>query len=354
MDTIANDVNISSSIFPVEIDYFKEMYSNSGLKQVTIGIFFIGTIFGLLLEFGIIWYERNGSHRYRTLINQLFVTVSWMVVCYIIFVYIPDGIRYMTGPLDATYCDFHIFLKNFLLACIVLTLDCITLLRYVFIFKLSNFAVVNDDLLATFLQMTIVFLSLWVNMVKRMSLGRMPLNYFMCAGKNPYGETDNEASELEDEKFPTSLILVATSFILNIFALVKIFLYQRKVEKTTQSIGLGKMNQLGNNLNGGNVAWIGNDAKQKKIANLPKSMADLTTQLLCLLFLFVPYIIVAVAFNRIKKVENLNEYENRWLPYSVQIIFTAAGILGISVQYYVRNSSLPKAIWRNIKGYWHY
>jgi hypothetical protein len=205
MEKGPKDVNISTFTFPVEVDFFKEMYSNSGLKQVTIGIFFIGTIFGLILEFGIIWYERNGNHRYRTLINQLFVTISWLVISYILFVYIPDGIRYLIGPLNATYCDVHIFLQNLLLACIVLTLDCITLLRYCFIFKLSNFAVVNDDLLATFLQMTIVLLSLWMTVVRFMGVGRMPLLYFMCAGKNPNGENDTEASASIFEKFNTTL-----------------------------------------------------------------------------------------------------------------------------------------------------
>ena len=86
-----------------ENEFFKELYSNTGLKQFTVVIFFLGLIFGLLLEFGIIWYEKFGNHPYRTTINQLFSTVSWFVISYIIFVYIPDGVRYLIGPLNSSF-----------------------------------------------------------------------------------------------------------------------------------------------------------------------------------------------------------------------------------------------------------
>ena len=137
------------------------------------------------MELGIIWYEKNGDHRYRTAINQLFSTISWLVVSYILLVFIPDGVRYLTGPLNETFCDLHNFMKNFFCISVLLILDCISLLRYIFIFKLSNFAVINDDLVAGFLQITVLVLSCWMALVKRVSVGRMPLNYYMCTGKDP-------------------------------------------------------------------------------------------------------------------------------------------------------------------------
>ena len=158
-------MNISTPTQMIEEDHFKELYSDTLLKNVTLLFFFAGCIFGLILEFGIIWYERNGNHRYRTVINQLFSTLSWLVVSYILFVYIPEGIRYLTGPLNATHCDVHNFLAQFISSCIVLTLDCIILLRYIFIFKWTRFAVVNDDLIAGFLQLTIVMVGLWMSAV---------------------------------------------------------------------------------------------------------------------------------------------------------------------------------------------
>ena len=100
MEEIGSNITInkSSSFNKFEDDFFKELYSESTLKHITISIFFFGSIFGLILEFGLIWYEKYGNNRYRTVINQLFSFVSWLVVAYIVSVYIPEGIRYLIGP----------------------------------------------------------------------------------------------------------------------------------------------------------------------------------------------------------------------------------------------------------------
>ena len=343
---IKNEVNNSTLIHPAEIDFFGETYSDTALKEITLVIFIIGTVFGLIAEFGIIWYERNGNHRYRTVINQLFATRSWVVVFYILSVYFPDGIRYWSGPLDATFCDIHNFLRNFLMSCSLLTLDCIIALRYIFIFKLSNFAVMNDDLIAAFLQTTILILSLWIALVKRMSIGRMPLPYYLCAGRNP-----NEADESDEvpnsvtRKFDSTSILMCISVILHIFAFTKIFWYQRKTEQRTENIRLGRIDPKQRNDQGQNVA--GFIDRQIIVPNLPKSMADLTTQLLAFTFIIVLGTLT-ILMNRTDPIQ-LNEYENRWLVYFNQIIGTTVAILGITAQYYMKNTSLPKAIWRNIK-----
>ena len=115
-------LNESSSTNEPE-DFFKEMYSDSGMKRMTIWIFFFGSILGIILPVGIIWYERNGYHNYRTVLNQLFSTVAWITISYIVLVYIPEGIRYLIGPLPSTFCDLHHFLKNFLVCCFMLLFD---------------------------------------------------------------------------------------------------------------------------------------------------------------------------------------------------------------------------------------
>jgi hypothetical protein len=339
------NINISSSSVLDDNDFFSQMYSSSALKQTTMIIFFSGAILGLILEFGIIWYEKHGNHRYRTVINQLFSTISWSVVTYILVVYIPYGIRYLAGPLHPMYCSIQTFMANVLCDCIVLTLDCITLLRYLFIFKFSNFTVVNDDIVATFLQAAIVLLSLWMATVKMMSAGRMPLNYFMCLGKDPNEDHSVEPFKAIIGKFDTTCILVVVSFILNIVAFLKIFLYQRQTEQRTQQIELGRNGNFGNDGQQRKLGW-GNE-EQQTVSRMPKSMADLTTQILCLMFA-VSQVFVITAMNQLKPLE-LNNYENRWMAYYVQIIGNSIAILGISVQYYIKHHSLPKAIWRNIK-----
>ena len=345
MDNITMFNKSTQTNFTTEHDFFKDLYSDSGLKQVTMAIFYTGVLFGWILDFGIIWYERvGGNQRYRTAINQLFSTVSWIVVSFIFFVYIPEGARFLVGPLDPTICDFHVFLKNFFSACFILTFDCITLLRYVFIFKLSNFAVINDDLIAKFLQLTILLLSVWIATVKRMSVGRMPLAYSICAGKDPDEVQSISRPDKVIYKFDTPAFLVAASVIFNVFVFIKIFLYQRKMEQSIQNIELGRIKPSQNDTS--IVAWSNPNAR-KIISNVPKSMADLTTQILCLLFLMANLAMI-VARDRIDKTE-LNNYENRWLTYYIQIIGFAVANLGICIIYYVKNDTVPKAIWKAIR-----
>ena len=162
-------MNVSFSTTSPDNDFFKDLYSESHLKHVTIAIFFFGCILGISLEVGLIWYEKFGNHRYRSVINQLFSFVSFLVVTYLVFVYIPEGVRYMTGPLSEKFCDAHNLLKNIISISLVLTLDIIVIHRYFSIFKFSKFAVINHDSIVTFLRITILVVALWMAVLKRIS-----------------------------------------------------------------------------------------------------------------------------------------------------------------------------------------
>ena len=335
-------LNISMSNRMFVDDSFNELYSDTILKKVTMVFYFAGSILGLLLEVGIIWYERYGNHRYRTVISQLFSTISWLVVAYLLIVHLPEGIRYLVGPLDPTYCDVHNLLKNFIASCTVLTLDCIIVLRYIFIFKWKGLVVVNDDMITCFLQLTILIGGLWIAAVKRLSLGRMPLNYFMCTGMNP---NEINKSELVPKKYDTSGLLVCVSFVLHILVFAKIFMYQREMEKKLSSIKLGIIKSSGVIVPPLNSAWTAEN--QKRSLTLPKSMGDLLTQFLCLAYV-VSYTVLHFVMNGMTLAE-LNEYQNRWIIYWNQLIGTSVVVLGISTTYYIRNPYVSKAIWRNIK-----
>jgi hypothetical protein len=130
------------------------------------------------------------------------------------------------------------------------------------------------------------------------------------------------------------------------FCLTKIFLYQRTTEKKSNHIELGRMDTTHNDgERKEDNKW--KDNKAQKASNLPKSMADLTTQILCLIFALICSIVNIVITG--KTPDEFNEYRNRWLPYFSQIIAFALAMLGISAQYYAKNMSLPRAIWRNLR-----
>ena len=341
MEAAVNLANSSTSEISFENDYFHELYSDSGLKQITLAFYFTGSIFGLFSEFGIIWYEKHGNHRYRTLINQLFATISWFVICYILFVFIPEGIRYMMGPLDAGFCDVHNILKNFFSSCILITMDCIIFLRYIFIFRWSNFMVINDDFIVRFVQLSILLLGFWIAAVKRISVGKMPLNYFLCTGINPNSQAVIQKYGIVSRKFGTVRIIAVLSFVLHVFVFGKIFFHQRKNEKKVKKVALGTMKPPRR------LAWS-TDEEETQNSNLPKSMVDLLTQILCLALLTFDSVIL-ITMNSIIDPASLNIYRYRWIVYWNQIISLAIGVIGIPGVYYIRNTSLPKAIWRNVK-----
>ena len=328
-------------------DFFAVMYSDRSWNIVTIATHIIGALIGLVSTLGIIWYERNGNHRYRTVINQMFSTLSWIVFWYIAVVYIPDGARFLIGPLHYSICEWIYLLKNFFIACFLLSLDCIILLRYIFIFKWKKFAVINDDLIATFFNLSIVVLSLWMVIVQRLTSRRMPLLYFMCTGKSPVEDVNSKNDFLKNtEKINFNEILVYASFALHLIILTKIYLYERRMEKAAENIQLGTLDiSKHNNVRGRRIAWSA--PKTPRATNLTKSMIDFTTQTSCLLFL------VMIASVNITVKENIepnrvNQYKYRWFAYFHQIGITV-GIVLISLIYCVKNRLIFNGIFKRIK-----
>ena len=350
-----SDNKTNGETLPSENDFFAEMFSDSVLLQATVATFLIGTVLSLISMSGLIWYERYGNHRYRTVINQLFSTLSWIVVWYLLLVYIPEGTRYMIGPLNETFCELHNLLKNALICSFLVTLDCISLLRHAFIFNWKHFAVVNDDLMARFVNGTISVLGLWMALVKRLSFGSMHIHYFLCAGKNP---NERNGREVMGTNFNTTKILTCISVVLHVFVSTKTFLYQRKLEKRTEKIRLGLIHpsqpNSDNHLSEQNnviEAWPDNSINNRGVGggiiSFSKSMIDFTTQILCMMFFVMVSLIQLILLSLEPK--DLNEYKNRWYAYFIQIIALPIAIAGISLIYYSRNIVVSKAIWRRIK-----
>jgi len=183
-------------------------------------------------------------------------------------------------------------------------------------------------------------------MARHMSFDRMPLHYFMCSGNNP--DEDNEVTSLESTTANTfNYIILGLTLILHIFVfccITKIFLYQRTTEKRSKCIELGRLDTTQNDGERRDIAW--NENKHKRASNLPKSMADLTTQILGLIFALI-YAIVNIVVNQ-KDPEEFNQNQNRWLAYFTEILASALAILGILAQYYARNTSVARAIWQKM------
>ena len=165
------------------------------------------------------------------------------------------------------------------------------------------------------------------------------MNFFKCAGKNSNEKNETEPTNSRPRQYDTTLLLVILSFALHLVASTKIFLYQRQMEKGTNSIELGRMNDTGSTENRNErqrkVAWEDNESNSvRRASSLPKSMADLTTQMQCQTDLVVVSIVHMVMNNKMPI--ELNQYENRWLAYFNQIILVSVDLLGISFRYYAK------------------
>ena len=332
-----------------ETDFFAAMYTDTNWNIIIIITLIIGALIGLISTLGIIWYEKNGNHRCRTVINQMFSTLAWIVFLYIVLVYLPDGVRFLIGPLHISSCEVIYFLKNFFIGCFLLTLDCIILLRYVFFFKWDKFAVINDDLIARFFNFSIAILGIWLVVVQRLSFGKMPLIYFMCAGKNPKEDAIPKNTLLsKTEKINLVEVLVYVSFSLHIIVLTKIYLYERRIEKRRENIQLGTLtNSNPNNGDRKKIAWSSPSNNTSKTPNLTKSMIDFTTQISCLLFLVV-VASVNITAKKMMEPNKVDQSKYRWYAYFHQID-TTVGLILISLIYFMKNSLVFYEIWKRIK-----
>ena len=121
------------------------------------------------------------------------------------------------------------------------------------------------------------------------------------------------------------------------------------MEKKMQSIQLGCINSSEANADQ-KMAWSNETCHLTpvdKFSRMPKSMADLTTQISALGVHVIMAILVLV-MNQTEPIK-LNDYSKRWIVYINQIIGVAAASVFVHAFYYVRNTTLSKFIWRNIK-----
>ena len=196
-------------------NFFQEFYSHQSLTPITVCVYVLGIVMVLPGSIGLMWYERNCSNRFRTVVNQLVSIGSSFLILYISLVFIPDGIRLLyAGPFSEGFCDLQIFVKNATWIGLMLTLDAVLVLRYIFIFHVKNFAVINDDVLALVIGLSIFWISLWGAIVKRFTPGNFQISYYLCNGLNPNVSLDDEGNVETVSKYNTGRIIIVSSFAL--------------------------------------------------------------------------------------------------------------------------------------------
>ena len=118
-------------------DYFPFMTETSFLKIFSVTFSCLGILLGPAALFSIIWFERFGSDKKRTLLNLLFSISCWECAIFVFLVQIPETMRFIYGPLPDFVCNSQTLIRYSMILSLLLLLDAIIITRYFFIFKLK-------------------------------------------------------------------------------------------------------------------------------------------------------------------------------------------------------------------------
>ena len=329
-----------------KIDFFEEVYANGPFTPLSISVFTAGVVLGTLGPLCIIWYERNCANRYRTIINQLFARLAVYILFYALLINIPEGIRFWHGPYNETYCEFLFILRNILMGSVLLTLDCILVFRYLFIFTVRNFAVICDDILAKIINMSILLIGFWSAFVKRMAPGHFPIVYHLCTGQDP--NKSDDVYDFSNAKYNTGRMIVALSFLLHLLMVPRILYYQLVTMRNQRPLQLGTIKTVHETIESGRTrrqqdGYKSNNSHQ----NNNKTIIDVATQFLFLVLLVVHGIIILISEHIEPKKTNVEEYQ--YIPYTIQIYGPFFCYIMVYTIMLTRNEAMRKTLWKKLK-----
>lgn len=92
-------------------DYYPFMTDNNAVKWVTWVFGFFVALTGPCALYSVIWFERFGSDRKRTLLNMLFSQSCTAGIAYVYLGHVPELIRYVYGPMGSGVCLFQLLAR---------------------------------------------------------------------------------------------------------------------------------------------------------------------------------------------------------------------------------------------------
>jgi len=109
MENLTNSTNPSET--DNKTDYFSFMTETSALKSFCVLFSVMGIILGPLALYSIIWFERFGSDKKRTLLNMLFSMICWTCIGFCLCIQVIDAHRGRGDGGDETAPPREIFEK---------------------------------------------------------------------------------------------------------------------------------------------------------------------------------------------------------------------------------------------------
>ena len=150
----------------------------------------------------------------------------------------PDIFRFIYGPLNEKFCFWHAILKSAFSLQHILIYDAISVIRYIFIFRMKNPTLFQDAFWILFIMTAIFFFSLTSQFVFTFLPGRQPLVYYMCSGIDPRSNLDSPKNFN-----PVMIFFQLCSLILHCFINFKVEIFKQKGPKNASTMLLGKRKQ---------------------------------------------------------------------------------------------------------------
>jgi hypothetical protein len=135
------------------------------------------------LFYCVVWYEKFGSDKKRTLINKLVSMNCWNGIGYLIFVHTLETLRFISGPLPPIICNVKNVLKTSSVLSLVINTDAALFANYAYIFWLKNPGAFHDNFWCQ-------FISTWIWSASLLIVGTLHIidefqiqACFICSGQ---------------------------------------------------------------------------------------------------------------------------------------------------------------------------
>lgn len=199
---------------------FENLDSENPFKVAFISSTMICIIFALPAFAAVIWFEKFGSDKKRTIINKLVSTMCYIAIFANVFVQGAFVARFTYGPLPPLPCFWICLAKRLFICTGLLIVDSISGIRYIFIFWLKNPAAFNDDFWHAFVSSWCLLMSFVFQMVRATIPGSQLIDYNICVGQDP-------TSVFLLPSVGKGLVEVST-LILQVIIYARIMMYKRK------------------------------------------------------------------------------------------------------------------------------
>jgi len=210
-------------------DFYPALTDNNPIRITCLVTCLVTILLGFPFHLGVLWFERFGSDKKRTILNMLVSEVIWLMVGFVAVIQFPEIFRFTYGPLPESLCFLQLFARNSLVFTITLLLNAISIWRFVFIFCLKNPAAFRDNFWFLYSSLVIHLFSILYWGTCHFVAAYQPVVFYICTGQN--------SEEAIKHPFKGYGTIEVFSFVVNTFIYIKIYFHKQKISPEPHTYG---------------------------------------------------------------------------------------------------------------------